>query len=864
MSVAADLAAPATPDRRNRSLRLASLPVPLRLALREMRGGLSGFAIFLACLAIGVASIAGVGSLAGAMQDGLAREGRAILGGDLGVSLIHRELPDTAIGDLEAEGTVARFATLTGMVRTPDGESAVASVKAVGSDYPLFGAFTLEGGGGLDAALEGENGTPGLVVEPLLAARLGLAIGDRVSLGRQDFVLTGLIDTEPDRLGSGFGFGPRALFSLGQLEATGLVQPGSLIRYQARLALDEASAANLALVKDRLEARYADLGWRIQTRDNASPRLTTQIERFSQFLVLVGLTSLVVGGVGVANAVRAYMDGKREVVATLKSLGAPAGTVFATYLIQILLMALVGIAIGLVVGAALPTLIDAAFGDLLPARLQTGLYPGALALAAAFGVLTALTFAILPLARARRMPAQALFRNRAEAGSLAWSDLALAGIAAAALGGLAVLLSDDRMLALSYLGGAVIVFGLLRLLAWGIMAIARHLPRPRGVASRMALASIHRPNALTPTIVLSMGLGLALLVALALIDTSMRRQIADVLPAAAPSFFFLDVQRDQTPAFLALMEAEAPEAVLETSPQLRGRVVSLAGVPRGEIEATPDTEWAIRGDRGITYAETIPDGDRIVSGEWWPADYAGEPLVSFDDEIAQGVGLAVGDEVTVNVLGREITARLANTREVEWESLGINFVMVFSPNTFAGAPHGVLATLAYPDGGDAAREGALLRRVGQDFPTVTAVRVKEALETVNDIVGRLAWAIRGASGVTLLVSVLVLAGALSAAHRHRIREATILKTLGATRARLLATFSLEYAVLGGITAIFGVGLGMLAAWVVTTKVIDIAFAPSPLIAVSVALGATLTTILLGLIGTGRALGHKPASVLRDL
>ena len=853
-----------TQERRHRSLPLARLPVALRLAVREMRGGLSGFAIFLACLAVGVASIAGVGSLAGAMQDGLAREGRSILGGDLGLSLIHRELSPETLTELDGLGDVARFATLTGMARTDAGESATVSVKAVDGAYPLAGTLALEGGGALDDALRGDGTLPGLVADPLLASRLGLSLGDRISLGEQAFRLAGLIETEPDRLGTGFGFGPRVMFALDRLADTGLVQPGSLIRYQARVALDDPSDANLAAIEADLEGRTPEMGWRVSTRDNASPRLARQIESFGQFLVLVGLTALVVGGVGVANAVRAYMDGKREVVATLKSLGAPAGTVFTAYLAQILLMALVGIVIGLAVGASLPGLIDLAFGDLLPARLAGGLYPGALVLAAAFGILTALTFAILPLARARRTPAQALFRGRAEGAGLGWRDVVLAGGSAFTLGALAVLLSEDRLLALGYLGGAVAVFAVLRLLAWGIMAAAQRLPRPRGVASRMALASIHRPNALTPTVVLSMGLGLALLVSLALIDTAMRRQIAEILPAEAPSFFFLDVQRDQTPAFLALLESEAPEASVETSPQLRGRVVSLAGVPREEIQATPDTEWAIRGDRGITYADTIPDGDRIVSGEWWPADYAGEPLVSFDSEIAEGVGLAVGDEVTVNVLGREITARLANTREVEWESLGINFVMVFSPNTFAGAPHGVLATLAYPDGGDAAREGALLRQIGRQFPTVTAVRVKEALETVNDIVGRLAWAIRGASGVTLLVSVLVLAGALSAAHRHRIREATILKTLGASRARLLLTYSLEYAVLGAVTAVFGVGLGMLAAWVVTTQVIDIAFVPAPAIALGVAVGAVLATVLLGLIGTGRALGHKPASVLRAL
>ena len=384
------------------------------------------------------------------------------------------------------------------------------------------------------------------------------------------------------------------------------------------------------------------------------------------------------------------------------------------------------------------------------------------------------------------------------------------------------------------------------------------------MALRLAVANIHRPGALTPSVVLSLGLGLALIVALTLIDVSLRRELTQTLPEQAPSFFFLDVPSTEAEAFSALLRAEAPEARIQDVPMLRGRILSLKGVRAENVQAPPEAAWVLSGDRGLTYAEEPPRNSRLVAGEWWPRDYRGPPLVSFDSSLARHLGLAVGDTLTVNVLGRNIEVAIANLREVQWESLGINFVMVFSPNAFAGAPHTRLVTLSYPNGGTVEREVALLRKIGAGFPNVTSIRVKEALEAVNGLVSRLAWAIRGASGVTLLASVLVLAGALAAGRRSRIYDAVILKTLGATRGRLLAAFSLEYLLLGLATAAFGLLAGGIAAYIVVERIMDLSFAPAPGAALAAAAGALLLTVLLGLVGAWRVLGAKPAPVLRNL
>jgi putative ABC transport system permease protein len=297
---------------------------------------------------------------------------------------------------------------------------------------------------------------------------------------------------------------------------------------------------------------------------------------------------------------------------------------------------------------------------------------------------------------------------------------------------------------------------------------------------------------------------------------------------------------------------------------LRGRIMSVNGVKAEEIKAPPSASWVLQSDRGITYASDVPRGSTVVEGAWWGEGYNGPPLVSMEKKIADGLGLKVGDSIAVNVLGRNISARVANLRSVQWESLGINFVLVFSPNTFAGAPHTDIATLTFPGGGTVQQETALLRAVSNAFPAVTTVRVKDAIEAVADVVRNLTYAIRSASLVALVSATLVLGGALAAGHRYRVYDAVVLKTLGATRGKLLGAFALEYLLLGGTTAAVGVAAGSTAAWMVVTQVMNLSFTLLAGPAVAAAFGALLVTVALGLVGTFAALSHKPSQTLRNL
>ncbi len=841
------------------------LPLALRLALREMRGGLRGFYIFLACIALGTAAIAGVNSVSAAITQAIGTQGQTLLAGDVRFELTNRFATPEEMAYFESLGDVSLSTGLRSMARLADGsDQALVEARGVDGLYPLYG--TLETAPQKPAAeLFAKTGEAyGAVVAPLLLDRLGLAVGDEILLGTARLKVTATLVREPDAVSEGFGFAPRLLLSEEALRATGLVQTGSLVKNAYRIRLADP-ALPLAGIRAAAGKAFPSAGWSIRTADAAAPSLTANITRFSQFLTLVGLTALIVGGVGVANAVRAYLDSKRSVIATFKCLGAPASLVALVYLAQIALIAAAGILIGLVAGALMPMVAMRFLEGILPVPAEAAIYPSALVLAAVFGLLTALAFAVLPLGHARAVPATALFREQGfEARGLpGWPYLLGAGLLLAALAGLAVLTAYDRRIALVFLGAIAFSFVVLRAVAWLITALARRSPRVNSPALRLAVGNIHRPGALTSSVVLSLGLGLALLVTLTLIDGNLRRELTGSLPERAPNFFFVDIQGSELDGFRSVLKANLPEGKVVEVPMLRGRVMELNGVDVAKVTVPPEGQWVLRGDRGITYAKNLPENSTLSEGAWWPADYSGEPLVSFSAEEGKELGLKLGDTVTVNVLGRNITARIANFRTVEWESLSINFVMVFSPNTFAGAPHAWLATVIDP-GATAAEEAATLKAVTNAYPTVTSVRVKDALDVLDELVGQLATAIRAAAAVALIASILVLAGALAAGNRARVHDAVVLKTLGATRSTLIRAFSYEYLMLGLATAVFALVAGGAAAWFVVSRIMKLPSAFLPDVAVTTVLIALVLTVGIGLAGTWRILGQKAAPVLREL
>jgi putative ABC transport system permease protein len=852
----------AAPVRKSRGGSLA-----LRYALRELRGGLRGFYVFIACIALGVTAIAGVDSVAASLSEGLAREGRTLLGGDVAFSLIQREATPQEVAFLRSRGQVSVAATSRVMARTADGQFALVELKAVDGKYPMLGELSLDPEMPVADLLAERDGAFGAAVDSTLLARFGLKIGDRVTIGGATFQMRSVVDAEPDRLAGGIGLGPRFLVSEAALRATGLLQPGSLVRwiYRVKLPDNAASDASATALIDATRASLPEAGWEIRSRSNASPQLERTVNRFTQFLNLVGLAALLIGGVGVANAVKSHVDRRRDVIAVFKALGATGRDVFAIYLTQVSMLAVIGAGIGLVVGAALPFIIVGGFGNLLPLPIVPALHPGDLLLSFAYGLLTAFAFGMWPLGRAHDVPVAALFRDMVDADRHRprWRYFALMALVIALLVAMVVGLAFDKRVATIFVASSIGAFALLRGVAHALMGLARRLPRTGITMLRLAVTNIYRPGALTPSVVISLGLGLAVLVTITQIDGNLQRQFLAGLPDRAPSFYFIDIPSTEADRFGAFLKQTAPQSTVEDVPMLRGRIIAARGVKAEDLNASTDSEWVLQSDRGLTYTGDIPKGSKVVEGKWWGAGYNGPPLVSIEKKIADGLGLKVGDPIVVNVLGRDISATIGNTRTIDWQSLGINFVLVFSPNAFKGAPHTHVATLteAHPDPSGDAR---IIKSVSDAFPMVTSVRVREALETVGTVVTNLALAIRGASAVTLITAILVLGGALAAGHRHRVYDAVILKTLGATRARLLGAYALEYLMIGFATALFGVMAGSIAAWLIVTRLMTLSFVWQGVSAAGVVAAALTVTVGLGLAGTLLALNQKPATVLRNL
>ena len=844
-----------------------SIALPVRFAARDLRGGLAGLRILIACIALGVGAIVGVNSLSRSLGEGLSREGRVILGADASFSLIHRELADDERAFLARRGTLSTIAYLRGMARADRGEATLVEVKAVEPGWPTLGEAKFTPEIRAETALSQQEGVYGAAAEQTLLDRLGLKIGDGLSLGALHLQLRAVLVAEPDQLGAGLGFGPRLLISREALAATDLVQPGSLVRWTTRVLMpgppsDQAVKEFIAAAKEK----FPQAGWETRERSNISPDFSRNLERFAQFLTLAGLASLIVGGVGVANAAQAFIERKRETLAILKTIGASGASAYAVAAIEFLAVSLIGVIAGLIVGAFMPFGIGALFGDLLPFPLAPAIFPGELALGAFYGIMTAFVFSTPGLGKAHDLPVSALFRNLIEPGSSwpRWRYVAMTILAGAALGAGVIGASPQKNVALIAILSIVAGMIILRGVAYGVMSLARAAPRAGPLAWRMALANLHRPGALTASVLSSLGLGLAVLIALGLVDANLRSQLRPAVKSQTPDLYFLDVRSADAGAFHDFLNSQAPEAKIVEAPMMRGRFMRIGDVAVENVKAKESVAWVLEGDRGVTFSAAPPQGAEIVEGQWWGKDYEGPPLVSLEAGIAEGLGLKLGDSVTVNVLGRNITAKIANLRRVNWRSFAINFVLVFSPNSFRGAPYSLLLSAALPAASGPALEAPLVRAVAKSFPGVVSIRVGEALAQIESLAGKLAFAIRSASLIALASSVLVLAGALAASRRARLADAVVLKILGATRRALVGAFLLEYALLGAAASIFALAAGSAAAAAIIVFVMNLEFSFSAGPAVGASLAGLLATVILGMIGAWRILGQRPAAYLRDL
>ncbi|MDP3174271.1 MAG: FtsX-like permease family protein [Phenylobacterium sp.] len=835
------------------------MSLALRFAWRELRSGVAGFRIFLACLALGVAAIAAAGSTAEAFRQGLASQSREILGGDVVFSVQQRRFSPRERAAFDRLGPTAYAVRANAMAETASGARRLIDLRGVGAGYPLLGRVELQGAPDLAAALLSKDGAFGAAAEPALLERMGLRTGDRFSVGPATFVIRAVLVSEPDRLGRGFALGPRVLTRVEAVEKAGQLAPGGLFGEAVRVALPASAdpkaviaAVRKTLPKATFEAR---------DRSQAAAGAGRLIDRLEYFLGFIGLASLAAGGLGVAGAVSAYLEGRKPSIATLKALGGEGALIRNIYLIQIGVLAMLGIAIGLAIGAAAPFAIGALAGD-LPVPALFAVYPEPLVKAAVFGVLAAAAFSLAPLARARLTPPSALFRRELSGRLKLGPETIGAALAALGLAGLAVITAPTRMAAAGLIGGAAAAFALLWALGLGAAWSAGRLRRAARGPVRLGLANLAGPGSAARTASPAIGLGVALLAAVVLIQSSLLAEVTEIAPRTAPALVFTEIPGAQAAAFDATIAANldrpGPDRYLR-APMITGRIVRLNGAPVDLKRIAQGERWAFDNDLTMSTLDGAPEQGGVSQGRWWPQGYAGPPLVALEQDAAKGAGLKVGDQITVAVLGREIDARIAVLRRIEWGGFGSNFAVTLNTGAIAGAnPRNIAIAKATP-----AQEAAVTGALGRDFPQVNVISVREQLQSAAELFGRVALAIRAAAGVAILAGLLVLAGAIAAGARARAWEAATLKILGGSRAQVLSAYLVEYGLVGAVAGAAGVALGAAAAWPVVTQVFKASWSVDWTGVVALLAGSASVTAIGGLLAAAHALAQRPAPVLRN-
>ncbi|WP_426032075.1 ABC transporter permease [Caulobacter sp. DWP3-1-3b2] len=831
----------------------------LKLAARELRSGVRGFRIFLACLALGVAAIAAAGSTAEAFRHGLASQAREILGGDLSFSIENRDFTPAERAAFDRLGVTTYTAGARAMAEAPNGERRLVSLRGVDGRFPLAGTVKLDGAPSVVAALADRDGVPGAAVEPALLDRLHLKLGDRFEAGPVTLIARAVLVSEPDGLSRGFSLGPRVMVRDDVLQRTGLLATGGLSARTVRIALPPGQDPR-ALGKATV-AKFPDAGLQARDRLDAAPGARRLIDQLEYFLGFIGLASLVAGGLGVAGAVSAYLATREPSIAVLKAVGADGALIRNLYLIQIGVLAASGVAIGLAIGAVAPLILGQLAGSSLPIPALFAVYPWPLAKAGLFGLLAAAAFSLIPLARARRTPPSALFR-RSLGGRIPLSlETVGAVLAGAGLAALAVVTAPTPVAAGIMIAGVIVSFAILwalgRAAAWGAGKVRRLASGP----AKLGLANLAGPRSAARTASPAIGLGVALLACVVLIQSALLAQITTTAPRTAPAMVFTEIPGDQAAAF----DAEVAKAIGPLTPKtyLRmpfatGRISGLKGKPVDLQTIKPGQRWAFDNDIGLSLLAGEPTDPGTVGGHWWKPGYAGPPLLALNTEIADAAGLKLGDIVTLSILGRDIDARVAVLRKIEFGGFGPNFNLILNTKALEGAD---LRNVAIARLGKD-REAALTRRLGISFPSVNVISVREQLDAAAALFDRLALAVRGAAAVAGLAGLLVLAGAIAAGARARAREAATLKVLGATRGQILLAYAIEYGAVGLIAGTAGVALGFAAAWPVVVKVFEASWSVDWGGVMILLAGAAGVSTAGGLLAAALALAQRPAPVLR--
>ncbi len=890
------------------------------MAWREIRGSWRQFVFFLACLAVGVGAVVGIELFATNVESLILRDARSLLGGDLEIRAAHQlsESGRETLDDLRARHVeVTHVRELVGMAavpsmaysQTPDDDcpspctlsqgerefgaqaTQLVELKAVEDQYPLYGQVEMTPQQSLPDSLAPLDcpSLPcfGAVVQESLLISFGLQLHDHLKIGQAWFAVTGILVKEPDRVSSAFSLGPRVLISRQALQATDLVKPGSRIRERYLLRVPESLA--LGPLRGELQGRLGSEGAGVSSYRDAQPRIRRFLDQLTTYLGLIGLTSLFVGGIGIACTIHGFMRHKLTTVAILKTLGADAGLLLRVYLLQSLFMGCLGSMGGVALGIGLQRLLPALLGDLIPVAVSSQVTVLPLGKGLLVGVVTTFCFTIWPLLAIREIPPALVFRREVEqppapAGSR-WKLIrdAVIGVVrdrhrlgtAVMMGcGLTVLATwQARSLTL----GALFIVAfcaaviLLQVGVWALLHGLDKLPRPRSFVIRQALGNVQRPGNFTRGMAVAIGVGVMVIVTVALVKSSLLVALGERIPEDAPTFFFIDIQPDQREAFEEIVQREATQAPYRLTPVVRARLRAIDGhVIDPEAHKGKKNGWYFTREYVLTALSALPRDNVVVKGAWWAADStemkkkarenrAGPIFVSLEEEAAHNLGVDLGSTIEFTVQGTPMSAVVQSMRQVDWGSFTMNFFMILSPGALDGAPMTHIASAKV----EAEREVPLQRALVQALPNVTAIKVGDVLANVARLLEQLAWAIQGIALLSMVSGAVVMTAAVSSTRYRRLYESAILKAIGGTRRVVVASFAVEFALIGGLAGLIGVGLASVLSWAILHFFLDLAWAVQPLVLGWGLMATVGLAVAVGLLSTFRILGEPPLAVLRQ-
>lgn len=841
----------------------------IQLGLLDMRGDIRRFGVLVVCLAVGTALIAGVSTVGTSIKQAVERDAAVIVGGDIELSRADRPGTAAELASIATFGKVATVIDTNVRAKSPANDAFV-DLISVGQGYPLAGAVMSEGlpaGTSPFDFLGLRDGMYGALVDPLLLDKLGAKVGDTIQLAGTPFEARGTLLKLPDGAVRGFRLGLPTLIStegFAILSDTTSPLPGLGTYFRYKVLADGHDAEQL---RAGLVAALGDTGWTIRTPRDALGAMVRYYDLFMRFLVIVGLASLLIGGVSVWTGISAYISERASVIAVMRSVGASRARIFLHFFSQIATLALVGVGIGLLFGAGTGLLALPIVGQAIGVALPPALYAQPLLIAAAVGLVTAFAFSYLPLQQALNIEPIILFRSRGLASpQFAWRRLVASVqvipvlVSAIVFIWLAIVMTGDLPLVAAFALVSVAAVVAFRLLTGLVIAALRRLPESANPVLRRALRGITSPDSNAPSVVISVGMALAMLIVVLALQTNLSNEYLGASVFDVPTFVASDLFQDET-AKLREMQAEGGDIVdFTATPMLRGGVTAIGGTPVGALKPRgPEALFLLSGDVPLTYRAQLPPTSRLVEGEWWPADYSGPPLVSLHQSLRTGLGLKIGDEISFDIFGDSITARVASFRDYSWQG-GIDFLVAFAPGTLEAYPATLLGAVKAAPG----REEAVEQSLAKALPDVRFIAIGETLDQITQALGQLSLAASLVGGLAVGNGLLVLIGSLAAGRQQRRADALITTVLGAQQPEIIAVFALQFLLIAVFAAILATLMGLAVAWTLTLALLDVDFTVNSWLLAAVTAGAVAIVAALGATTVLGAFRTAPARLLREL